>query len=136
MTDRNITLNGVRCVSARMVSKWRGAWIVDVDIDPDGTVDASSVPTGKVTIQIGDNISLVGTVDPKAAGRWVAGVPVRVVAGGGGWDQPVPAQDFNTASGISALAVEQQTAGLVGETINDPQPTSLGLRWSRLAGRA
>jgi hypothetical protein len=48
----------------------------------------------------------------------------------------VPAQDFQSSGGVSAVSVENATAALVGETVNDPQPISLGLRWERMAGPA
>lgn len=134
---QNIQLGAVRCVRARLFAQWRGAWIVDLDLDPSGqTVTAASVPTGQQTLTIGSNISLVGTPDPLASGRWVGGIQLRLVAGGGGWDSQVPAQDFQSSGGVSAVSVENATAALVGETVNDPQPISLGLRWERMAGPA
>ncbi|MGO9358046.1 MAG: hypothetical protein ACLP1D_10270 [Xanthobacteraceae bacterium] len=136
MSDQDITLGGVRCVSARLVTVSRGVWYVDVDIDPDGTVTAASVPTGKQILTVGTNVSLVGTVEPLASGRWASGVRVRLLAGGGGWSLPVTAQDFSTTSGVSALEVENATASLVGETIHDPSPVSLGFHWERQAGPA
>ncbi len=137
----SITLNGVRCLRATPLLRWRGVWTVDVDIDPSSTpVSATDVPVGPVTLTVvtgnGSTITMNGTVDPNAAGRWMAGVPVRVVGGGNGWDTLVAAQDFQSPSGVSSLAVEQATAALVGETVNDPQPISLGLHWSRTAGPA
>lgn len=133
---QNITINGVRCVRARLLLPWRGAWILDLDVDPDGAVSASSVPSGAATVTIGDSITLKGTVDPKAAGRWASGVQLRVVAGGGGWDQDVAAEDFQNPSGVSSTTVQHATAALVGETVHDPSPISLGLRWERLTGPA
>ena len=119
---------------------WRGVWSGDLDLDPDGTVDASSVPTGKqtltITSQSGAVFAFAGSVDPLAAGRFVASVKLRFLAGGGGWATKISAQDFFGSSGVSSLTVEQATAALVGETIHDPQPISMGLHWERLAGPA
>lgn len=136
MSATDILLGGVRCISARAVFKWTGVWIVDLDIDPDGNVTAANVPTGAQTLTIGDNITMQGAVDPQAAGRWIAGVHVRLVGGGNGWDQNIAAQGFSSSSGVSSLYVENATAGLVGEVVNDPSPISLGLQWTRTAGPA
>lgn len=143
MTDFAIDLNGVRCTSVRFVFSWRGVWFADLDIDPDSTpVTMADIPTGKATIVITPNvqnstpITAVGTVDPVASGRFVSTVRVRVVAGANGWNQTAKAQHFHSDSGLSAQAVEQAMANEVGETVNDPNPISLGLDWVHLEGPA
>jgi hypothetical protein len=133
---QNIQLGAVRCVRAQVLFQWTGAWVAHVDVDPDGVVTASSVPSGAQTLTIGQSVTLQGTVNAEQAARWVAGVQLELVAGGGGWASVVPAQDFQSPGGVSAVSVENATASLIGEKVNDPQPVSLGLRWERLNGPA
>jgi hypothetical protein len=133
---QNIQLGAVRCVRAQVLFQWTGAWVAHVDVDPDGVVTASSVPSGAQTLTIGQSITLQGTVNAAQAARWVAGVQLELLAGGGGWSSIVPAQDFQSSGGVSAVSVENATAALIGEKVNDPQPISLGLRWERLNGPA
>jgi hypothetical protein len=132
----NIQCAGVTAVKARLFVPWRGQWTLDVDLDPAQPATVASVPSGQVTTTIGNTVTLVGTVDPRLSGRFAAAVRARIVAGGAGWDRHVPAQDFQSSGGVSSLAVENATASLVGETVNDPQPVSLGLRWERMADAA
>jgi hypothetical protein len=135
-----LMLGSTRVVRARILFTWKGVWTGDLDLDPDGDVTEASVPTGQQTLTVttadGDVQTFVGTVDPQSVGRFVAGVKLRFRAGGGGWATRVDRQDFSGPSGVSSQTVEQATAGLVGETVNDPQPISLGLHWVRIAGPA
>ncbi len=135
------TVNGVRAVRVRLVTTWRGAWFADIDLDPESApVTAADVPSGSVTIVLTPpglaQITLVGTVDPDAVGRFVSSVPLRVLAGAGGWAKSVPEQQFHSDGGVSSVTVEQSTANAVGETVNDPSPVALGIDWVRLAGPA
>lgn len=128
-----ITLGALRVLSVRLLHPWRGAWIADVDVDPD---DAADAPTsGPVVLTIGTQ-TLAGTVDPRASGRFVSTVRIRVVAGGGGWDHSVREQMFHSDAGISSTRVYQTTASLVGETVNDVTPITLGFDFARSAGPA
>jgi hypothetical protein len=140
MSDTSIDLNGVRCLSVRLVTCWKGAWFADCDLDPDSTpVTSADVPSGKVTITIAPPgataITLTGFVDPNAAGRMVSSVPVRVI-GGYGWAQSTAAQHFHSDGGVSSITVEQATAAGVGETVVDASPALLGVDWVRTAGPA
>jgi hypothetical protein len=139
--SNGISIGSVRAVSVRLMLLARGAWFAEVDVDPDSApVTAADIPTGPVTVTItpsgGTPIVLQGTVDPTEGGRFGSSVKVLVLAGGGGWSKPVAAQDFNNPGGVSALTVEQTTAALVGETVTDLAPLSLGLHWVREAGPA
>jgi hypothetical protein len=135
-----LVLGSTRIVKARILFTWKGVWSGDLDLDPDGDVTAASVPTGQQTLtyasQGGVTQTFVGTVDPLAEGRFSSSVKLRFLAGGGGWATRVDKQDFSGPSGVSSLSVENATAALVGETVNDPQPISLGLHWVRIAGPA
>lgn len=135
-TGATISIGGgapIRVLSARLLTPWKGAWLADLDLDPD---DPSSVPTsGSAVLTIGAT-TLTGTIDPAACGRFVAGFLLRLVAGGDGWDTTCDAQDFSNDGGVLSSSVEQSTAGLVGETVVDSAPISLGMKWVRAAGPA
>jgi hypothetical protein len=131
----------VRASSVRLVTTWQGVWFADVVLDSQSNpVTLADVPVGPVTITItppgGTTATLQGTADPLASGRFVSTIRLRVVGGAGAWDSPVPSASWNSASGVSSATVEQATAALVGETVNDPQPASLGISWARIAGPA
>lgn len=141
MSDFSADLNGVRVLRVRLVTCWRGPWFVDVDLDPDSDpVTSTDVPAGAVTLTItppgGTPIVLKGTVDPEFTGRWISGVPVRVIAGGAGWSKTATAQQFHSDGGVSSLTVEKATAADVGETVVDAAPVALGVDWTRIAGPA
>lgn len=116
------SVNGARAIAVRLFIPWRGAWIADVDLDPD---DAQTFPTGKVTLTIGD-ATLAGTVDDRNTGRFASSVHMRIVAGAGAWDKPVRPQPFFNDAGVSSRDVYEATAAELGETVNDPQPVVFG----------
>lgn len=122
----------VSVISTRILTPWKGAWIAEVDVDP----DAAPAPiTGKVVLTIGA-ATLAGTVDPRGSGRFNANQHLRVVAGAGGWDKLVTAQHFHDDGGVSSSTVESTTAAQVGETVNDPAPVVLGPDYVRSNGPA
>jgi hypothetical protein len=125
------TLNGARVVSARIVTPWRGVWFAELDLDPDVAV----VPTGKATLTIG-TATLVGTVDPRASGRFVKTVRVRLVGGAGGWDKGVAPQHWHNDAGVKTATVYAATASAVGEVVKVAKPVSLGADFARTAGPA
>ena len=126
------TLNGVRAVSVRLVSQWRGAWLADVDLDFDSN---PTTPTGAASLQIGDQ-TLIGTIDPLLSGRIASIIRVRVVAGGGGWDQSVTRQDYHNDAGVLSTQVYQAAATAVGEVVNDATPHPLGIDFVQTTGPA
>jgi hypothetical protein len=141
MSAFSADLNGVRVLRVRLVTCWRGPWFADCDLDPDSApVTAADVPSGAVTLTIsppdGTPIVLKGTIAPTMSGRFVSSVPVRVLAGGGGWSKTVPRQQFHSDGGVSSLSVERATSAACGETVVDTAPLSLGTDWTRIAGRA
>lgn len=126
----------VRVLSARILTPWKGVWLVDLDLDP-GPDPSTTVPTsGSAVLTIGASTTLTGTLDPTMTGRFGGGVKARLVAGGAGWDQVVAKQDFSNDGGIQSSDIEQQTAELVGETVVDSAPITLGTKWTRAAGPA
>lgn len=127
------TLNGLRAIAVRLFLMWRGAWIADVEIDPD---NIATVPTtGAATLLVG-GVTLTGTVDPRGSGTFSGKASVRVVGGAGGWDQTVPAQHFHEDTGVSSTSVYQATASIVHETVNDLAPVTLGIDVIRTTGAA
>jgi hypothetical protein len=139
MSDYSISLNGIRCVSLRLVTCWKGTFFADCSLDSDSTpVTSADVPSGVVTVTLSSvdsgeqPITIIGTVDPNNSGRFVSTVPVRVV-GGYGWLQKVPGQHFHSDSGVSSATVEKATAAAVGEKVVDPSPVLLGTDWVRVA---
>lgn len=141
MADTSADLNGVRVLRVRLVTCSRGPWFADLDLDPSSDpVSLADVPSGQAVLTISPTglapIVLRGTIEADAAGRFVSSVPVRLVAGGGGWSGVVPAEHFHSDGGISSVTVEQATAAVIGETVVDASPVSLGLDWDRLEGPA
>jgi len=128
------TLNGLRAVSVRLLTSWRGVWIADVDVDPDVV---ATVPTsGPAVLVIGDPAAgavatLLGTVDPRGSGVFVASGKVRVVGGGGGWDKPALPQDFSKDAGVTTADVLVATGLAVGEKVVVQAPIPLGLHFWR-----
>jgi hypothetical protein len=125
-------VNEARAISVRLFLPWRGAWLADVDLDPD---DAKSPPAGAVALKIGDT-TLLGTVDDRSSGRFASSVHMRIVGGAGGWDKPVRPQHFHNDAGISSSDIYQATAGELGEQVNDPSPVSFGVDFMRSGGVA
>lgn len=126
------TINGLRAVSVRLLATWRGVWIADVDVDPDVV---ATVPTsGPAVITIGEaptTSTLLGTVDPRGSGVFVASGKVRVVGGGGGWDKSLNPQDFSKDSQVLSVDVITATATAVGEKVIVQTPAPLGLHYYR-----
>jgi hypothetical protein len=123
-------VNDARAISVRLFIPWRGAWLADVDLDPE---NAKTFPTGAVTLKIGDT-TLAGTVDDRSSGRFASSVHMRIVGGAGAWDKPVRPQHFHNDAGVSSRDVYQATAGELGEQVNDPSPLSFGVDYVRSGG--
>lgn len=126
------TLNGARAVSVTLTTLWRGAWWAEVDLDP---TDATVAPSGAATLAMLGG-TLIGTVDPRLSGRFLASNRIRVVAGAGGWDKPVPRQDYHNPNGVLSAQVYQAAASIVGETVLDPSPINVGVSFERAGGAA
>lgn len=129
----NATVGGARALSVRIVTFWTGVWFADCDLDPD---DPTNPPTGKVTIQVNSRVTLQGTVDPKASGRFVAAYRLRVLGGAGAWATLTTKQYFANDAGVSSTEVYSATASAIGETVNDPSPVTFPAYYVRAADRA
>src|ERR1043166_7068692 len=114
-----ITLNGLRVVSLRIVTPWRGVPIVDADLDPDivATAPNAAIPAVIVIDSPPPPITITGVVDPLAAGTFVAGAKARVICGAGGWSKDVPAQHFSNPGGLLSTAVYAATGAVVLEKV-------------------
>lgn len=119
-------LNGLRVVSARIVMPYRGLWYADLDVDPD--VVATAPTSGPAALVLGAApgpvASLLGVIDPLAAGSFVATARARVLGGFGGWSKTVTAQHFNQP-GLTSTQVLSSVAASVGETVADLSPTPI-----------
>jgi hypothetical protein len=116
-------------LSAHLYHFAQGAWIADLEIDP-ASIASSGLPSGRVTATVG-GVPLSGTIDARNSGTWGPTGKVRVVAGGNGWDQVVPRQDFHNDATITSTQIYQSTAAVIGETVNDLTPAVLGIDFVR-----
>lgn len=128
-----IFLNQLRGVSARVMMPKTGAWTVDVDVDLD---IVPVVPVGPAVLAIGPTV-MRGTIDGRASGRFGTKAHVRLVAGGGGWDTPLPGMDLQSDIGVFSTAIYGTTAASVKETVVELLPPKLlGTNYSRMRGPA
>jgi hypothetical protein len=128
-----ITLNGTNAVSTRVFLPYNGVWYADVDLDP--IIAQAFIAKGPALLVIGTT-TMIGTIDPDASGRFAAGVRVRVVGGGGGWDKPVPFQHFANPAQVLSTLVYSTTGAAVKEVVADLIPTPMGTDYVRSAGPA
>lgn len=127
------TVNGLRCVSARIIHPWRGVWMVDAQLDPDVVQTVQTF--GPASALIGGS-TLTGVIDPRGSGTFVAGAAVRVLGGAGGWDKTVPSLHFHNDAGLLSSTIYNATAATVLETVVDAIPVVLGIDYMRPAGPA
>jgi hypothetical protein len=112
----------ISVISARMFHFWRGAWIVDCELDPtQPTVTANPPTSGKASLSMAGQ-TMSGTIDQRGSGSFLTKASARLVGGGNGWDQPVTRQDFHSDTGVLSTTIYTNTAALIGETINDLVP--------------
>jgi hypothetical protein len=131
------------CVSARLLMPWRGVWVADLELALSAAQLLTPPSSGKVTITIVPGTpgapplaTLVGTIDPRGTGVFAQLYRVRVLAGGGGWEQPVTPQHYHSDGGLFGAQVFGATAISVGEAVVTPIPVSLGNDFMRTAGPA
>lgn len=128
----------IHVVSMRLEMPYRGIWHAELQLDPDLVALAPS--SGKVTITIldasGATATLVGTVDPRGTGAFAGLYHMRVLGGGGGWEQDAPRQFWASDGGVLSPVVYPATGALVGEVVTVLVPRVLGNSFTRLEGRA
>lgn len=139
MTTSPLTLTpaggaSMKLTSARVWHFFQGAWLVDCELDPESVVQ-TGMPSGRVALSVG-GVSMSGAIDPEASGTFGPRAMARVVAGAGGWDSIVPAQDFSADNGLTTTQVYQATALTVGETVKDLAPSQVGVKFERTNGPA
>lgn len=128
-----LDLNGTDVTKVRLLTPRYGAWLADVELElEDPTMPA---PSGPAVLRI-DTQFLTGMIDPRATGKVGAKARVRLVAGFGGWDQPVAHLHLNNPAGVQLAAVLAVTAAEVGETLGLSVPEVLGTDYHRIAGPA
>lgn len=128
-----ILLNQLRGVHARVHMPKAGAWVADVDVDLDAV---PVVPSGRAILTVGVGV-LNGTIDDRATGRFGAKAKVRLVAGGGGWDTPVPALHLHNDAGVFTTAVYAAIGATVGESVVELDvPKRLGVDYVQMRGAA
>ena len=122
----DVTLNGLGVAACSALLPRVGAWSADLELDTD------DAPTGAAVVQIGEGLTLRGTVAHGAVvdGCWRG----RVVAGAGGLRREVPA--VAQRGGTLALALRDALAAAgealaPGDDLSDAAPL-----WHRLAGPA
>jgi hypothetical protein len=135
----NFTLAGLRIVKMQLLVPWRGAWIANVDLDPEQL--AQVPPSGPVVITQSDDLkgpigTFLGTIDPRASGVFLASAHLQVVAGAGGWDNPVTRQAWHNDGGVLSTEVYQATANAVGEQLIDQAPVRFLADFLRSVGPA
>jgi hypothetical protein len=132
-----LTFNGQRAISARVVVPWRGVPYVDVDVDPElvatAAIQSALATPATVVVDALPPTTITGVIDPTASGTFVASARFRLVCGGGGWDKSVPAQDFPLP--ITTTLLYTATGALVLEKVVVLIPEPLA-RYSRSAGPA
>lgn len=125
-----VTIAGLRAVSAVLTVPPTGPWWLDATLD--GADDVS----GRVTVQIGDSLTLSGTAS--TTGVFATTRSVRVVAGAGAWGSLVGPASLHNDAGVAALTAAQAVAAAAGETIGDfaPEASTLPVDFVRTSGLA
>ena len=121
------SIAGVRIVSGSLAIPLFGLWAADLSLATTDNVPANA------TVAIG-NMSLVGHVYRQA--QFGGERKVRVVAGFGGWRQPLPARHYQLSGGIKLSLVLRDAALEVGEQINIPNDSTIGSDYVREAAPA
>lgn len=125
MAGNFFTFGGVRAVSGSITIPWTGCWAADVEF-----ADTTTLPTGAAALVLG-NLSLVGTVYRSAA--YAGRITARIVGGAGGWRKSVAPHSYSLESGVTIGMVLGDVAALVGETVNVPTNSVLGVYYVREA---
>jgi hypothetical protein len=115
-------------LSGSMLIMWRGAWVLDADLDLPST---TALPTGSVSPNVAAS-TLKGTIDPSATFRFGEKAKARIVAGAGAWSNTALAKHFHSDAGMTSDYVINATANEIGETANDTNPIGIGIDYVRL----
>lgn len=127
-----LAVNGQRATKLRVLTPWSGVWEVEAElpVDPGGVT-----PTGSAVATV-ETSSLVGTIDGDRSGVFAAKGRLRIVGGGGGWEQVVPPKGYRNDGGLLSTAVLATTAAEVGERLVELLPFMMEKSYARAAGPA
>ncbi len=117
-----ITVNGVRVATCSITMPYYGAWVADVDL-----IGAAEI-ANPVTLVVGD-LTLAGTVVQQAL--FTNDRKARLVGGGGGWGNTIPAKGYSHVIGVKASTILEDAAREVGESIVLDADRTLGLLYAR-----
>ena len=115
-------------LSGAMLIPWRGAWILDADLDLAST---DALPSGQVSPNVASS-TLKGTIDTTATFRFGEKARARIVAGANAWSNTPLPKHFHSDAGMTSDYVINATANEIGETANDANPISIGIDYMRL----
>jgi hypothetical protein len=119
--------NGYQIVSGTLMIPLVGIWTADVGIATDSAI------TGPVTIVLG-NLTLQGSV--VRADAFAGQTRARIVAGGGGWRNPVDQQAYGSPGGVRLSTVLSDVASACGEKVFIGSDRSIGNAWVRTNNQA
>lgn len=117
-----VTVNGARVSACSITIPHFGAWVADVDVM--GAAEIAS----PVTLVVGD-LTLRGTVVRQA--EFTGDRKARIVAGGGGWGNTIPAKGYSHVIGVKASTILTDAARAANESIVVETDRTLGLSWAR-----
>lgn len=121
------TVNGHQAMELRLNLPRTGAWWADASI-----ADAVNL-TGRVTLVLLD-LTLTGTVYRSKA--WAGSTKTRIVAGGGGWKNTIPARGYQSSQGLQLAPILGDAARECGETLGAVSSATVGLNYGRQRGAA
>jgi hypothetical protein len=132
MTEETFaSVNGERLTVVRLTVGNFGPWIADVDFE-----GAPSL-SGRVTLKVGA-LELAGTIVATQSGTHGLQRRARILAGAGGWSEPVAARQYHNDAGVKARLVAEDAARAVGEELGTFVPTAerVGRDYVRQTGPA
>jgi hypothetical protein len=119
------TANGLPVIGGSLLIPLVGAWTADLVL-----AGQDPLPVGPATVVIG-NLTLQGTVYRSAV--YGGQVKARLVAGAGGWRNPVPPQGYGNPGGIQLSTVLGDVAVATGESIIVAADVNIGTAYARVA---
>lgn len=123
-------LNGRRTTDLELMIPQAGGWVATGHLE-----SGDPLAAGQATLVLGD-ISLVCAVLPGRGGADAPSRPSFVVAGGAGWQTPLPAPDgaYASPSGVRLRTVLADLARAAGELYDAPADATLGPAYGWTAG--
>ncbi len=121
------SVNNLQIVAGQLLIPLTGMWTADL------WLASSQQVTGAITVVIG-NLTLTGFVYRSEV--YGGQTRIRAVAGYGGWRTPIPAQGYNTNSGVKLSTIMNDAATACGEMVNVPNDTTVGNFYTRLGAIA